>query len=99
MVSMLAQKTGDAGPIPVGHPKVFSSLDTMAVICYLAYIGERKRLCHSFSKVVDLLLAMCMLVQEVTDMVFNFGLTFGSPCTERSLVLGPLVLLIRRSGE
>ena len=42
----------------------------------------------------DLLLAVCMLVQEMADMLFHLGLTFGSPCTERSLVMGPLVLLI-----
>ena len=66
----------------------------MAGICSLAYIGERKKLCHSFGKAVDLLLAVCMLVQEVADMLFHLGLTFGSPCTERFLVMGPLVLLI-----
>ena len=43
----------------------------MAGICSLAYIGERKKLCHSFGKAVDLLLAVCMLVQEVADMLFH----------------------------
>ena len=44
----------------------------MAGICSLAHIGERKKLCHSFGKAVDLLLAVCMLVQEVADMLFHF---------------------------
>ena len=63
-------------------------------ICNLAYIGERKNLCHSFGKAVHLLLAVCMLVQEVTDMLFHLGSLFRSLCTERSLILGPLVLLV-----
>ena len=73
---------------------IFKPQDSMAGICNLANLGEKKKLCHSFSKAVDLLLAVCMLVQEVADMLFHLGLTFGSPCTERSLVMGPLVLLI-----
>ena len=60
----------------------------------LAYIGERKKFCHSLGKAVDLLLTICMLVEEVADLLFDLGLTFGSPCTERSLVMGPLFLLI-----
>ena len=48
----------------------------MAGICSLAYIGERKKLCHSFGKAVDLLLAVCMLVQEVADMLFHLCNTF-----------------------
>ena len=43
----------------------------MAGINYLACIGERKKLCHSFGKAVDLLLAVFMLVQEVADMSFH----------------------------
>ena len=41
-------------------------------ISNLAYIGERKKLCPSFGKVVDLLLAVCMLVKEVADILFHF---------------------------
>ena len=66
----------------------------MARICNPAHMGERKMLFNSFCKAVELLLAVCILVQEVADMLFHLGLTFGSPCTERSLVMGPLVLLI-----
>ena len=47
----------------------------------------------NFGKAVDLLLAVCMLVQEVADMLFHLGLTFRPPCTEIILVMGPLVLL------
>ena len=36
-------------------------------------MGERKMLCHSFGKVVDLFVAVCMLVQEVADMLFHTG--------------------------
>ena len=43
----------------------------MAGICNLAYIGESKKLCYSFGKEVDVLLAVCMLVQEVQDMLFH----------------------------
>ena len=43
----------------------------MAGICHLAHIGERKKLCHSFGKAVDLLLAVCMFVQEVADMLIH----------------------------
>ena len=50
---------------------LFQSLDFMAGICNPAHIGERKMLCHSFGKAVDLLLAVCMLVQEVADMLFH----------------------------
>ena len=45
----------------------------MAGICNQAYIGQKKELCHSFGKAVDLLLAVCMLVQEVADMLFHLG--------------------------
>merc|ERR1712089_64131 len=79
---------------PSAHPQNFPSPDSMAGVCNLACIWERKKLCHSFGNAVDLLLAVCMLVQEMADMLFHLGLTFGSPCTERSLVMGPLVLLI-----
>ena len=48
-------------------------------ICNLAYIGERKNLCHSFGKAVHPLLAVCMLVQEVTDMLFYIGLGRRTP--------------------
>ena len=41
----------------------------------------------------DLLLALCMLFQELADMLFHIGLTFELPCTER-FFMGPLVLLI-----
>ena len=50
----------------------------MAGICDLAHIGERKKLCHSFGKVVDLLLAICILVQEVADILYQLGWKFGS---------------------
>ena len=43
----------------------------MAGVCNLARIWERKKLCHSFGNAVDLLLAVCMLVQEVADMLFH----------------------------
>ena len=32
---------------------------------------ERKMLCHRFSKAVDLLLALGILIQEVTDMLIH----------------------------
>ena len=62
---------GDAGSIPVNPPQNFPSLDSMAGICNLAYIEDRKKLCHSFSKAVYLLLAICMLLQEVADILFH----------------------------
>ena len=43
----------------------------MAGVCNLARIWERKKLCHSFGNAVDLLLAVCMLVQEMADMLFH----------------------------
>ena len=43
----------------------------MAGVCNLAHIWERKKLCHSFGNAVDLLLAVCMLVQEMADMLFH----------------------------
>ena len=49
-------------------------MDSMEGICYLAHKGERKKLCHNFCKVVDLLLAVCMLIQEVADMLFQIGI-------------------------
>ena len=45
----------------------------MAGVCNLAHIWERKKLCHSFGNAVDLLLAVCMLVQEMADMLFHLG--------------------------
>ena len=55
-------------------------------MCYLAQIGERKKLCHRFGKAVDLLLAECMLVQEVADMLFHLVISvldfFGKLQTE-----------------
>ena len=94
VVSMLTQKARDVGSILVSSSTKFSILDSMAGVYNLACIWERKKLCHSFGNAGDLLLAVCMLVQEMADMLFHLGLTFGSPCTERSLVMGPLVLLI-----
>ena len=44
----------------------------------LAHIGERKKLCHSFGKAVDLLLAVCMLFQEMADMLFYLGAPVGA---------------------
>ena len=64
----------------------------MAGICSLAYIGERKKLCHSFGKAVDLLLAVCMLVQEVADMFFHLALMDFQkflPVSESDLVMFP----------
>ena len=46
----------------------------MAGVCNLAHIWERKKLCHSFGNAVDLLLAVCMLVQEMADMLFHSGI-------------------------
>ena len=57
-------------------------------------LGEGDVALRRFRIAVDLLLAICVLVQEVADMLFQLGLTFGSPCTESLLVMGPLVLLI-----
>ena len=94
VVSMSVQKAGYAGSIPVGAPTNFPSPDSMAGVCNLACIWERKKLCHSFCNAVDLLLAVCMLVQDVADILFHLGLTFGSPCIETSLVMGLLVMLI-----
>ena len=56
----------------------------MAGVCNLAHIWERKKLCHSFCNAVDLLLAVCMLVQEVADMLFHLDppcSLLGSLCT------------------
>ena len=47
--------------------EIFPSMYSMAVICNLAYIEQRKKLYHSIGKAVDLLLAIYMLVQEVAD--------------------------------
>jgi len=55
----------------MAQPQNFLYLHSMAGICNLAYIEERKKLCHSFGKAVDLLLAVCMLVQEVADILFH----------------------------
>ena len=55
----------------LAHQQNVPSPDSMEEICKLAHIGERKKLCHSLSKEVDLLLAVCMLVEEVTDMLFH----------------------------
>ena len=46
----------------------------MVGICNLAHIQKMKYLCHSFGKAVDLLLAVFMLVQEVTDMLFHLAI-------------------------
>ena len=45
----------------------------MAGVCNLAHIWEREKLCRSFGNAVDLLLAVCMLVQEVADMLLHLG--------------------------
>ena len=55
----------------------------MAGVCNLARIWERKKLCHSFGNAVDLLLAVCMLVQEMADMLFH-------------LELGPVTMVTRQ---
>ena len=49
---------------------------------------------QTFRMAMDQILAVCMIVQEVTDMLFHLELSLGSPSTEISLVMGPLVLLI-----
>ena len=69
---------------PSAHPQNFPSLDSMAGVCNLAHIWERKKLCHSFCNAVDLLLAVCILVQEVADMLFHLDppcSLLGSLCT------------------
>ena len=43
------------------------------VVYFSHHMGKRKMLCHSFVKIVALLLAVCMLVQEVVDMLFELG--------------------------
>ena len=65
----------------------------MAGVCNLARIWERKKLCHSFGNAVDLLLAVCMLVQEMADMLFHSGLLNISRDRFTSLTK-PLIVLI-----
>ena len=57
----------------------------MAGVCNLARIWERKKLCHSFGNAVDLLLAVCMLVQEMADMLFHLGLKYYNQLSENSI--------------
>ena len=56
------------------HPQNFPSTDSMAGVCNLARIWQRKKLCHSFSNAVNLLLAVCMLVQEMADILFHIDI-------------------------
>ena len=56
---------------PRAHPQKLPFPDSTAGICNLAYIREKKKLCHNFGKAVDLLLTVCMIVQEVAHMLFH----------------------------
>ena len=61
----------------------------MAGVCNLAHIGERTKLCHSFGEAEDLLLAVCMVVQEVADMLFQqFGVRIKKELKFSEMVLG-----------